>query len=382
MTEGVIARNVRRIRSIKGLSQEAVAQKANVSRATYRNIENKKTIPRVNTLLSIAKALDVKLQDLVASEPKLTSVRFRSLKKLKLRNREQMLVDVATWLNDFNMLEKLLDDRIKFNLRKYRSVRSRRMKRIKDIAKCVRKELNLNDEEPIWDICGLLEKGGIKVFPYSLASEGFFGLSVSKNDGGPAVVVNVWERISVERWIFSAAHELGHLLLHLDSYDSKESEENPEEEKEANIFASYFLMPEDSFNKEWDDAYGLRLIDRVFKIKRVFKVSYLAILYRLNEMGKADNSIWKTFYTLLNEKYGRPIGGKVEPQQSDSEAFSSTLRAEEHGYLSDYDFKEDRLCRLVRKAIAKGQIAEGRGAEILRISIEEMRKWAKSWIID
>jgi hypothetical protein len=35
----------------------------------------------------------------------------------------------------------------------------------------------------------------------------------TQSDGGPAVVVNVWGRLSVERWIFTAAHELGHLMI-------------------------------------------------------------------------------------------------------------------------------------------------------------------------
>lgn len=48
-------------------------------------------------------------------------------------------------------------------------------------------------------------------------SDDFFGLSIGPADGGPAVVVNVWDGISVERWIFTAAHELGHLVLHLRS---------------------------------------------------------------------------------------------------------------------------------------------------------------------
>ena len=156
-------------------------------------------------------------------------------------------------------------------------------------------------------------------------------------------MVNVWERISVERWIFTAAHELGHLLLHLDSYDSDESAENLEEEKEANIFASYFLMPERHFNKEWEDTSGLHLVDRVFKIKRMFKVSYRTVLYRLKEDGITDNSIWQEFHTLLKRRYGRSIGVKVEPEQSDPEAFSPILRSQEKGNLSDYDFKEYRL---------------------------------------
>src|SRR5690606_30495530 len=103
----------------------------------------------------------------------------------------------------------------------------------------------------------LLESSGVKVYPISLASDAFFGLSVAADEGGPAIVVNVWDRISVERWIFSAAHELGHLLRHLDAYDVRHHEEKPDEEKEANEFAAHFLMPEHLFRQEWEDTCGL-----------------------------------------------------------------------------------------------------------------------------
>lgn len=87
--------------------------------------------------------------------------------------------------------------------------------------------------------------------PNNYASDSFFGLSVLEKDKGPAIVVNNYERISTERTIFSAVHELGHLLMHLNSFDISENMENDKEEIEANIFASYFLMPDSGFKSEW-----------------------------------------------------------------------------------------------------------------------------------
>ena len=49
-------------------------------------------------------------------------------------------------------------------------------------------------------------------------------------------------------------------------------------EEEANSFASSFLMPDASFQKEWKKTSGLALVDRVMKIKRIFNVSYRAVL--------------------------------------------------------------------------------------------------------
>lgn len=159
----------------------------------------------------------------------------------------------------------------------------------------------------------MLEKCGIKVYPLNLVSDGFFGLSVAEDDGGPAIIVNVWERISVERWIFSTAHELGHLLLHLDTYNVDECVENKVQEREADVFASHFLMPEKAFIAEWNEAAGLFYLDRVFKTKRIFQVSYKTVLYRLNEIT-GDNSVWGKFYGAFRRRTGKTLGKTDEPE--------------------------------------------------------------------
>ena len=73
-----------------------------------------------------------------------------------------------------------------------------------------------------------------------METDSFLGLSVSEQEeGGPAVIVNTWKRLPVETWIFSAAHELGHLLMHLNAYDIDQTTEIDEQESEADQFASH-----------------------------------------------------------------------------------------------------------------------------------------------
>lgn len=98
--------------------------------------------------------------------------------------------------------------------------------RASQAAHFARRTLGIPEDEPIRDLYGFVEQAGIKLLLIQLAFDDFFGLSVAKSSGGPAIVVNVWERISVERRIFTTAHELGHLLLHFDGYDVNEAEEN------------------------------------------------------------------------------------------------------------------------------------------------------------
>ncbi|MBF0527178.1 MAG: ImmA/IrrE family metallo-endopeptidase, partial [Deltaproteobacteria bacterium] len=265
-------------------------------------------------------------------------------------------------------LEKALNKHVPFNLKPARAQCSR--ERVVEVAELCRKKLGLKPGEPIYDICGLLEHAGVKVLSVPMMSDGFFGLSVGEEDGGPAVVVNVWERISVERRIFSAAHELGHLMLHPDAYDVTKIEENKEEEKEADRFAGHFLMPNEGFRKEWNEASGLHWVDRVFKVKRIFRVSYKAVLNRLREQVGADESIWVKFNLAYQQRFNRKLTFKEEPLGLDS--------AEPFG-MQRFDFFEDRFSRLTRDAVEKDKISLSRGAEILRIGIEEMQDLLQNW---
>jgi Zn-dependent peptidase ImmA (M78 family) len=286
-----------------------------------------------------------------------------------MQNRENVLAKVARWLDNFIYLEKVLNKQSPFNLKQVRAKSSK--DRIVEAAGLCRKILGLKTDEPIHDICGLLEHAGVKVLSVPMASaNGFFGLSVGEDDSGPAVVVNVWERISVERRIFSAAHELGHLMLHPNAYDVTQTEENREEEHEADIFAGYFLMPDEGFRKEWSETSGLHWVDRVFKVKRIFRVSYKTVLARLLEQGVADKSIWMKFNVAYQQRFKRKLPFKKEPMGIDpSEPFG----------MQRFDFYEDRFSRLTREAVEKDKISLSRGAEMLGIGIEEMQDLLQSW---
>jgi Zn-dependent peptidase ImmA (M78 family)/DNA-binding XRE family transcriptional regulator len=377
----LIGLNLRRIREFKKISQSEAAELAGISRAAYRNIENNESIPKVSTLQAICNGLGVKLQELFVPVKTLEKVRFRALKKMN--NRDYILTEISRWLEDFNDLEEMLNERIEYRFEELTHKLSTippGIERAKYAAKEARKVLNLTDREPIHDIVGLLESSGIKVYPIRIASDGFFGLSVAKDDGGPAIVVNVWERISVERWIFSAAHELGHLLLHLESFDVDQCDENQDDEFEADTFASYFLMPENAFTSEWKDTYGLPFVDRVLKVKRIFRVSYRTVLYRLSEREK---KVWGKFQSLYKRKNGKTLGKMDEPHALAPNHFqksmSEVLRADEPDCLSSSDFMEDRLSRLIRIALEQDQISLSRGAEILRLDLDEMRERVCSW---
>lgn len=387
MDTQLIPVNLVRLRKEARKTQEDVADAAGLSRAAYRAIEKGRSTPRVENLRAIAAALEVPFRELVTPAPRLESVRFRSLKKLK--SRDQILVGVARWLQDFNELERLLDVRKPHRLAELWAFADRGgAGRARAVAGEARRLFGLDDEEPIHDLCGLLAARGVKVYTLEVASDGFLGLSVGERDGGPAVVVNVWSRLAVEHWIFSAVHELGHLILHRDAYDVREESEDREQEREAEEFASHFLMPERAFQREWEETAGLSLLHRVLKVKRVFRVSWRVVLYRVCEpLGDAERkAIWQRMNASYKGRTGQPLLKLTEPMSVSRAVFGAPDRIIAHAGseiagLDVHDFQEDRLALLVRWAVEREAITLARGAEILGLGLDEMRDLAASWTV-
>lgn len=364
----VIASNLTRLRSARGLSQSELARKSGISRVALGKIERAEWIPRADTLQALASELGVPVRELVTPVAILKSVRFRARKQVQ--GREEILAEVAAWLRDFAWLEKELGEEKTYRLADLTDIPASPSA----LATKAREVLGLKGRDSILDICELFEDNGIRVHLLNRATDAFFGLSVGPEDAGPAVVVNAWERISVERWIFTAAHELGHLLLHSNSFDRNEAYEPSQEEKEADAFAGHFLMPQSFFFTEWERTAGLSLLDRVLKLKRIFRVSYKTVLHRLVENRQIDSKVWQVFQVQHRIRYGKTLGKSDEPL-----ALVSFRRAEEPDRLSDSDFIEDRLSRLVRRAFEGKLISMVRAAEILQLELAEMRQRVKAW---
>jgi len=345
---------------------EAAAKSAGITRMAYHNIENGKADPRVKNLQNLANALGVKVFDIVRPVPELNNVRFRARKlgnERARQNVEQIKSNVALWLRDFNNLEDLLNLDPKKKLKVAVSGISDRSAFAKKMAEKAREWFGLEKDEVINDISGLIESAGIKLHFLNLNIDNFWGFSISDKKSGEAIIINNNNSISTERKIFTIAHELGHILMHPDSFDDK-YDEIESQEKEADIFAGYFLMPEDAFHKRLKEVNGLHFVDAVLHLKRVFKVSYEAILHRLVKENRASNDIWQKFRGQCAIKYKSNFKGHKEPFP-----------------LEAIDCIEDRLSCLVRLAYDKELISRSRAAEILGITVNQMRDRINGWMV-
>lgn len=368
-----IGDNIRRNMKIRGLTIPQLSAQMGIGTATLSNILNGKAEPKSSTLIKLAESLKVPFDELLADTPKLDSLRFRTSRILSGREkaeRDQLRHDTSIWLSDYQYLEDVLKEKERFLFKDIHE------KNPEKAAIEVRNALKLKPEQPIYDISELMEKAGIKLHIRPFGFKKTFGLSVGEKDGGPAIVVNSESGITVERQIFTIAHELGHIILHKNSFDSLQELENQIEENEANIFAGAFLVPSKGFEKEWNEAKGLHWVNRVLRVKKIFKVSYLTILVRLMQLDEAlkDRLLIAEFCTAYKQLYQHDLKDHYEP-----EAIQDPVASFDPQGLNASDLVEDRFSRLVREAYEKQIISISRAGEMMNRSIEDMRDLIRAW---
>ena len=117
------------------------------------------------------------------------------------------MAEVSKWQHAYAGLEPDLNDHCRFRFEKGAPVSL--LANPAKVVQAAGKAVGVGFKEPIRDICGLLEENGVKLPLLETNRDSFFGLSVGAYNGGLAIVVHTWSRISVERWIFTAARAAG-----------------------------------------------------------------------------------------------------------------------------------------------------------------------------
>lgn len=366
-----MAVNLARLREDREWTQAALGERVGWSRAQVSKIERGLVDLDGSRLDRLAEALGTHWGDLYSDLRPLRRVRFRSRKRII--GRAQILAEVSRWLDTYRHLEADLGDAHPFGFEPAPADTDPLA-----AARAAREAVGLRDTESIADICGLLERHGVKVLLLDKERDSFYGLSVGEPDGGPAIVVNTWERIAVERWIFTAAHELGHLVLHPGEYDADATDLLDPAEREADAFAGEFLMPEAAFAEVWEATDGGWLVPRVLKIKRIFRVGYRTVLRRLVATGRADTGVWHGFRQEYANRYDRALLPADEPQALGESEFAWTWeRSTEPEPLLEHDCRANRLPRLLRRAADDGLVSTRVVAETLGIHYEDALKWVR-----
>lgn len=327
-------------RKRRGMTKRTLAERVGVTERSVSAYESGATCPEQDTVGKIAQALAFPQAFFFADDvdeltPDVAS--FRAMTKMTAAQRDMALGagSIALMLNDwmeerFALPEPEVPDLGRSapsgELRGLNGIKSDegdhypatgREHDPESCAEALRQSWGLG-ELPIKNMISLLEARGIRV--YSLAIDAREVDAFSMWYGGkPFVFLNTNK--TAERCRFDAAHELGHLVMHRHG-----APHGQEAEREANAFASAFLMPRRSVLA---NAPRTATLPSLIAHKKYWTVSAAALNYRLHSLGLTTDWTYRTLCVQLSQ-LGRgrePDGVPFEISQVLSKVFAA-LREE------------------------------------------------------
>jgi len=159
-------------------------------------------------------------------------------------------------------------------------------------------------ELPVKNMIHLLEARGVRVFSLSIDTAQLDAFSMWHDDT-PFVFLNT--KKSCEHSRFDSGHELGHLVLHRHA-----GAKGQEAEREANAFASAFLMPRASVLA---NAPHMATVDQLIRHKTYWTTSVAALAYRLHDV----NLVTDWHYRMLCIEIAKRGYRKKEPNEAPHE---------------------------------------------------------------
>jgi len=245
-------------------------------------------------------------------------------------------------------------------------VQSKPLQFAAQVAASERDRMGLGRLDPIENIFRLMDEKGLRIFRYPLHDLDVYGLSAFSRQYGACILLN--SSNTLERQIFSLAHEYAHPLMHRAFYKSPEPMSNLEGDHElemmADTFAANFLVPEiglrESFRSDVGDKVAT-LEDVVF-LKHHFRVSAEMMIRRLRDLDLISK--------VDAESLQHEVASRVEPKK-------------EIAPLSDDLIKEwqqtNRFEHLAKKAALTEIISLGKLAELLGTSVVDAKKKTLQW---
>lgn len=285
-------------RKRRRLTAKGLAEAAGVSQNTITRLERGDNQPDEETVTKLAGGLNYPPGFFFSDDPEdinTESVSFRSLSKMSVKERDAAVSAGALGLQLSDWVEE------RFSLPSPNLLDMSAEESPEIAARSLRQHWGLG-EKPIGDMLSLLEAQGIRVFSISEDTKTVDAFSFWR-DQRPYIFLNNFK--TAEHSIFDSAHELGHLVLHR---HGGPREQTKPMEREANMFASAFLMP----------AYDVRArmprlisANTVIKAKFRWRVSAMALSHRLNSLGLLSEWQYKSLCIELGKRgyrSGEPEG--------------------------------------------------------------------------
>lgn len=324
-------------REYKGLKMTDLASLVGVTRQAVSGFENGIHDPSPETLKKIASILGFNREFFIGNESYSSEITgplfFRSNQTATKRSRDTSRIQAQWAVRAFEKIEAALtlpDVKLpQFDIYDFEALTN---EEIEEIAIQTRNHFGLG-LGPISNMTLLLENNGIPVI-FSNTSDKVHGFSFGTNTGRKFIVAD--NSSSGSRMRFSLAHELGHLILHktLDVDFLSDKELFKFVEKQADRFASAFLMPLGTFSSEF---YSSKL-DALQRMKKRWKVSIAAIGMRAKQLQLInDNQSSYIFRQLAPYRKVEPLDNIITPEQPNYLSMALNL-LQDHKIISKPDF--------------------------------------------
>lgn len=273
-------------RMFRKMTQSDLAHELGISKQAVSQYETGANLPKQEVLEKIYEVLDLP-NEYFTKEIEYnisTPVFFRKLKTAARRDYDSFEVTIHWMINIYQYLKKF----VKFptpNFPRY-DKDEYTFDEIQEIAIEVRKFWGLG-MGPISNMNLLLENNGFIISKISKNASKVDACSILASiDGEAKPFIFLSSDKSAVRSRFDAAHEFGHHVLHY-GMDKEMYEDRREElEKEANCFASAFLVPENAIRRE---LFSINSLDSFLSLKRRWLVSVAALIYRCSDLELFDS---------------------------------------------------------------------------------------------
>lgn len=275
---------IKQARVSRGFSMAELADRLEISRQAISQYELGKIEPSKAVLNLLSRSLrypvDFFYSPVNGSQTAQSAVFFRSAKTTTVKNYNA----AKEKINISNDIHGFFCRYIDFpapNLPEFDYTEDLDLEEIEVFASELRSFWKL-DRGPIGNLTSILERNGVLFSRMSLNLSKIDGFS-NWHDGTPHIFICT-DKDSNSRLRFSAAHELCHILLHIDNYAQENLANKDISEKlenEANLFAGAFLLPKEEFSK---DIYSTS-IEHFIQLKLKWKVSISAMISRCKVLG-------------------------------------------------------------------------------------------------
>lgn len=275
-------------RKRRQLTAKGVAELAGLNPNTITRIERGDNTPDDETINKLSRALGFPVPFFFEDDPveiDTEAVSFRSFSKMSVKQRDAALsagtigLQLSEWIAD------------RFTLPSPDLIDLSYETKIEVAARSLRQHWSLG-ERPIGNLVALLEAKGVRVFSLAENTASVNAFSFWQNET-PFVFLNNFK--TAESSIFDAAHELGHLVLH--KHAGRKSSKNAE--READAFASSFLMPADDVLSRMPRRIN---VSTILMAKKRWRVSAMAMAFRLHKLGAISDWQYKSACIELGKR--------------------------------------------------------------------------------